>query len=70
MRFIAIVVLSLIVIVAAVYFLIFSTCAITGSGLESRLSLGERVQAGVAAAAALAALVGLIRLIRKLNREM
>jgi hypothetical protein len=69
MKFIAIIMLAIVVIASSIFCLLCTTCAVTGSGLGS-LSIGARIFYAVLALVALAVAAGAVTLIGKLQREI
>jgi steroid 5-alpha reductase family enzyme len=69
MRALAVIVLSMIVIVAAIYCFIFSACAISGQGIGGSLGAADRAWSALAAIVALGTILGLTSLIGKLTRR-
>jgi len=66
MKAVAIIVLSLVIIVASIVFLSFTSCAI---GIGDALSLEVRSLYGFVAMVALVCIVGCVTLISKLNKS-
>ena len=69
MKAIAIVVLSLLTIIASLCFLAFCMCAVAG-GMYGHATAGERALWAIAAVVALASIIGMAKLIRRLNRNI
>ena len=69
MRVLAILCLSLLIIVASLFFFAFCMCAANAS-VDGHLSAVERVEYASAALAVLGGIIGTVKLIRKLNRTI
>jgi hypothetical protein len=69
MRGLAIVLLSIVIIIASLCFIAFCLCAADVS-VAAHLSAGERVSYAIGALVALGSIIGMVKLIRKLNNEI
>ena len=69
MRVLVILCLSLLIIVASLFFFAFCMCA-ADARVGGHLSAVERVEYATAALAVLGGIIGMARLIRKLNRTI
>ena len=69
MKVLAILILSLMIIVASFCFLAFCMCAADAS-LGGHATAGERILWAVSAVLALGSVIGMAKLIRKLNRSI
>ncbi|MBI3474387.1 MAG: hypothetical protein HY010_01545 [Acidobacteria bacterium] len=69
MKVLAILILSLLIIVASLFFLAFCLCAADVS-LGGHASVGERILWAIAAVLALGGIIGMVKLARKLNRSI